>query len=90
MSTMATHHQELTNGEGKCSVPMWRYPGVPAGFCDRSAYGEQEKPKFWYRDRDNNLLRSDGRYEGYAPGLACYHHSGPKEKVETLIESEVV
>ena len=57
-------HKNLTNGKGKCSVPMWS-GGCPAGFCDEPAYGPEEK--------------GQTRYEGYVPFLACYHHGGPKE-----------
>lgn len=62
------HHLKLNDeGEGKCSVPMWRN-GLPAGFCDKVAYGEQ-KP-------DGRLFS----YDGYVPGLACYVHGGPQKK----------
>ena len=55
-------HQELTNGVGKCSVPMW-CDGLPAGFCDNPAYSE---------------ITSEGkkRYSRYVGGLACYAHGG--------------
>jgi len=36
MARIQKHHKELTNGVGKCSVPMWR-GGLPAGFCDQPA-----------------------------------------------------
>ena len=62
---LSKHHLELENGEGKCSVPMWR-GGIPAGFCDKPAYGEQEA--------------GQDRYKGYCGGLACYGHGGPKGK----------
>lgn len=66
MASLWTHHQELTDGEGKCSVPMWA-GGCPAGFCDASAYGNQT---------------ADGkqRYDGYVMALACYRHGGPKKE----------
>lgn len=39
MAVCSKHHKELDkNGIGKCSVPMWRN-GMPAGFCDKTAYG---------------------------------------------------
>lgn len=38
-STLKWHH-ELTNGVGKCSVPMWM-GGCPSGFCDEPAFGER-------------------------------------------------
>ena len=41
MSQLSTHHQELVNGEGRCSVPMWMM-GIPSGFCDALAYGKEE------------------------------------------------
>ncbi len=40
MARLSKHHTELTDGVGRCSVPMWIL-GVPAGFCDEPAYGEQ-------------------------------------------------
>jgi len=64
MSRCGKCHMELTDGVGKCSVPMW-CNGLPAGFCDEPAYGEPTK--------DGKL-----RYSGYVPGLACYSHGGPK------------
>jgi hypothetical protein len=42
---------------------MWQH-GVPAGFCDKPAYGHEEK--------------GQTRYEGYVPALACYDHGGPQ------------
>lgn len=71
------HHHELTNGVGKCSVPMWM-GGCPAGFCDATAWGERE-PGQQYRDaRTGEMKRLDGRFNGYVPGLACPAHGGPK------------
>jgi hypothetical protein len=75
MASTARHHHELTNGVGKCSVPMWTYGG-PAGFCDAPAFGKPPECKM-YRDRNGGLRRADGRYEGYVPGLACPAHGGP-------------
>lgn len=63
-------HRELTNGVGKCSVPMWQYPGIPAGFCNRPAYSERLKKRYY-------------RYDGYVPALACPAHGG-HEKNEIL------
>lgn len=57
-------HQELTNGIGKCSVPMW-CNGLPAGFCDEPAYGKPTK-------------EGQRRYNGYVPHLACFNHGGPE------------
>jgi hypothetical protein len=75
---MAKHHQELTDGVGKCSVPMWSV-GCPDGFCDRPAYG---KPTPCQKFRDawtGEVRRLDGRYNGYVPGLACVNHGGPEK-----------
>lgn len=60
---LATFHETLTNGVGKCSVPMW-VQGCPAGFCDAPAYGKPEP--------------GQRRYDGYSSGLVCYDHGGPK------------
>lgn len=67
MASMSKHHEELTAGIGKCSKPMWDGTGMPAGFCDRPAYGRQEP------------LRRDV----YCPGLACPQHGGPQAPVQT-------
>ena len=60
MATTSRHHHELTDGKGKCSVPMW-CGGLPAGFCDADAFGEQLDPN----------------HQSYAPGLVCPVHGGP-------------
>lgn len=66
-------HMELENGEGLCSRPMW-CGGMPAGFCDNPAYGEQEKGQ----TRSGEWLY--GKFNpSYCAGLACYAHGGPKE-----------
>ena len=65
MAQTSNHHHELTNGVGKCSVPMWQ-GGCPAGFCDAPAFGKQTKYGREYV------------YDGYVPGLACHAHGGPK------------
>jgi hypothetical protein len=76
MSSTQKHHHELTNGVGKCSVPMWQM-GCPAGFCDEPAYGPPI-PSPTFRDGwTGELKRLDGRYNGYVPGLACVNHGGP-------------
>lgn len=68
MPRCSDHHMTLNkDGEGKCSVPMWR-GSAPAGFCDRVAYGVYE-------------YREDG-YQGYVPYLACFVHGGPMQKKE--------
>lgn len=88
------HHRNLdANGEGKCSVPMWSGGGVPAGFCDRPAFGEPT-PCGTYRDGDGKVRREDGKYAGYVPGLACTVHGGPERKatptVDHLTEIDIV
>lgn len=69
MSVLFPHHQVLTDGIGKCSVPMWS-GGLPAGFCDEPAYGKQLSHKDAF-----------GRDRAFAPALACPHHGGPPQKV---------
>lgn len=73
----STHHMRLNEqGEGKCSVPMWR-EGIPTGFCDAAAYGPPA-PCLTYRRADTGEVRRlDGKYSGYVPGLACPAHGGP-------------
>ena len=67
MAICCDHHKELdSNGEGKCSVPMWA-GGCPAGFCDCPAYGEPTP--------EGRLI-----YDGYVPFLACPAHGGPTKK----------
>lgn len=74
MSTMLSWNKVLTNGVGKCSRPMWM-GGLPHGFCDEPAYGEQEKGQ----RRSGDWIH--GKWcDSYVPGLACYGHGGPKEK----------
>lgn len=74
-STMKWHH-ELTNGVGKCSVPMWSM-GCPAGFCDKPAFGKPPKSRTFWNYAAGEMQREDGRYNGYVPGLACEGHGGP-------------
>ena len=65
MAQCGSQHKKLNDqGYGKCSVPMWQ-GGMPAGFCDRIAFGNPTK---------------EGRqlYDHYVPFLACYGHGGPK------------
>ena len=76
MAKGSNAHYELQNGVGKCSVPMW-CGGLPAGFCDKPAYGE---PVHCKRGRDaytGQTFRLDFKYDGYVPGLACEAHGGP-------------
>jgi len=75
MSKLNEHHRKLTNGKGKCSVPMWSN-GSPAGFCDADAFGTRPKC-VQYRLPNNEVVRDDGKYNGYVPGLACVGHGGP-------------
>ena len=78
MAICSKHHKELDeNGVGKCSVPMWS-GGVPAGFCDKPAYGKPSKCEM-LRDTRGKLIRIDGKYAGYVPFLACPEHGGPKK-----------
>lgn len=59
--------REKTHSErkmvGECSVPLFQYPGVPAGFCGKQAFGQHERPD---------------AYNGFVPGLACPKHGGPE------------
>jgi hypothetical protein len=66
MAVCGEQHKKLTDGKGKCSVPMWQM-GIPAGFCDNDAFGEQTK--------EGKLA-----YPHFVPYLACYNHGGPKCK----------
>ena len=85
MSRLFKYHEELINGEGKCSVPMWCMGG-PAGFCDNPAYGFQLSYKQFKRN-DGTWFRTDGGYDGYVPALACPAHGGPtKEQVLNLCD----
>lgn len=72
MARLAPCHETLTDGVGRCSVPMWM-GGCPAGFCNEPAYGKQEPGQTRYGER------TDGRWwPGYCSGLACYAHGGPE------------
>lgn len=81
MARLSRYHQQLTDGVGKCSVPMW-CNGLPAGFCDEPAYGERPDCE-QYRDSSGRLRRMDNRYDGYVPALACPGHGGPPKPEET-------
>ena len=77
MSVLQKHHKELNaDGIGKCSVPMWS-GGSPAGFCDTDAYGERPYSPQRMNYYAGRMMRDDGRYDGYVPGLACPCHGGP-------------
>lgn len=82
-------HEELNeNGIGKCSVPMWM-GGCPAGFCDKPAYGKQEKGQNRYGDYG----WEGGRrvfHPGYCSGLACYGHGGPEKPQKKEIEGQKI
>lgn len=67
MAKCSKHHKELIDGVGKCSKPMWDGYGMPAGFCDRPAYGKPTE-------------EGQRRYSGYVPHLACPNHGGPTTK----------
>lgn len=84
MGSLSRHHEELTDGVGKCSVPMW-INGCPAGFCDAPAYGHRPEGEEW-TDRFGRRHRLDGRYAGYVPALACPAHGGPEP--EPLTDQE--
>jgi len=73
---MKKRHEELTDGVGKCSVPMWQ-GGCPSGFCDRPAYGVRPAGKMLRNAYTGETFRLDGKYSGYIPGLACPVHGGP-------------
>ena len=76
MAILSKHHKELTDGEGKCSVPMWS-EGCPAGFCDAPAYGKQIPGQRRYGE----FVYTTGEkfITGYCPALACYNHGGPEK-----------
>lgn len=78
---LSRHHEDLTDGVGKCSVPLWFGTGIPAGFCDRAAYGRQ-RPFKEYRMASGEWRRMDGGFNGYVPALACPVHGGPKAPAE--------
>jgi hypothetical protein len=76
MSSTQQHHHELTDGVGRCSVPMWMN-GCPCGFCDAPAYGKRPEGTQFRNAYTGEMMRFDGRYNGYVPGLACEGHGGP-------------
>lgn len=75
-------NREKTNelGFGLCSVPMW-CNGMPAGFCDAPAFGERPTCREWRNAYTGEYHRTDGRYGGYVPALACVNHGGPATRV---------
>ena len=76
MSRLSAHHTSLTNGIGKCSVPMWS-GGAPAGFCDSPAYGQEIREPLYRNAYTGEERTITGRMPSYAPGLACPGHGGP-------------
>lgn len=71
MSECSQYHLTVDKfGFGKCSVPMWSM-GLPAGFCDREAYGEPAKTYTHWSSHSNP----------YVPGLACPGHGGPNIRI---------
>ena len=74
MSRHSKCHEELdASGVGRCGVPMWM-DGLPAGFCDEPAYGNQEAGQTRYGEWQR------GRFlPGYSSALTCYNHGGPKQ-----------
>jgi len=77
---MSECHKKLTNGVGRCSVPMWS-GGCPSGFCDNEAFGERPPAKsYWHNAYTNEQIRDDLKYNGYVPALACVGHGGPKKE----------
>lgn len=80
MSVPSKHHMELdSQGEGKCSVPMWM-GGCPSGFCDNKAYGKPLPREYVTNSFGQRRYLTPG-YDGYVPGLACPGHGGPKNVV---------
>jgi hypothetical protein len=59
---------------------MWM-GGCPAGLCGEPAYGERPVCREWRNAWTGEMIREDGRYSGYVPGLACPIHGGPRERV---------
>lgn len=84
MARLSEHHQVLTNGVGKCSVPMW-CNGLPAGFCDEPAFGNYVRGETFRNRVTGEIQRFDGKYAGLVPALACPAHGGPS-KPEFLVE----
>lgn len=80
MARLSNRHRELdAEGRGSCSVPMWMN-GMPAGFCDKTAYGERPQCQEW-RAATGEVFRYDHKYSGYVPALACPAHGGPATRV---------
>lgn len=71
------HDDAAAGVMGRCSVPMWMH-GCPAGHCDEKAYGKPPPSRMVWHASQQRMVREDGRYDGYVPGLACPMHGGPK------------
>lgn len=71
------HNDAIAGVLGRCSVPMW-IMGSPAGHCGEKAYGHRPPSRMVMNYPAGRMVREDGRYDGYAPGLACPMHGGPK------------
>lgn len=81
MSSISERHHTLNEqGIGACSVPMWM-GGAPCGFCDEPAYGIPPKSLRIFNYGIMEEQRTDGRYDGYVPALACIGHGGPRSRV---------
>ena len=81
MSSISKHHETLNeNGIGACSVPMWMN-GEPCGFCDKPAYGNRPRSSRFFNYGIMEEQRTDNRYDGYVPALACVGHGGPHSRV---------
>lgn len=57
---------------GKCRVPMWSGFGVPAGHCNKQAFGEQLPQEVLFQTRN-------WRESPYCYGPCCPEHGGPSE-----------
>lgn len=93
MASLSKHHRELTNGVGKCSVPVW-LGGCPAGFCDEPAYGEyidgERYPRAAHIRHEMQGKRMDNKFDGLVMGLACPAHCGPQKPETVTSEIRVI
>lgn len=74
------HENAISGVMGCCSAPMW-LGGLPAGRCNEKAFGERAPSRMWMNYSAGRLMREDGLYDGYVPGLACPKHGGPSAPV---------
>jgi hypothetical protein len=58
---------------------MW-IGGMPAGVCGKDSYGERPECPIFRDAYTGEMRRTDGKYNGYVPGLACPAHGGPSLK----------